>query len=168
MTIPDHVKRFVRTKYFVETFSTGFTPPEIKCRDPLGIESGKIPNTAIVASSMYNQYWGPERGRLRRVKEGSYGGGWAAQYNDANQFLQFDLGKVTKVTAVATQGRSDANWMVSSYTLAYSLDAGSFTPYGDGDGQVRKLSIFDFNFLTGSDKVDDKPKQNFCLNIELN
>ena len=114
----------------------GFTPPVIKCRDPLGIESGKIPSTAIVASSMYNQYWGPGRGRLRTVKEGSYAGGWAAQYNDAKQFIQFDLGNVTKVTAVATQGRSDADWMVTSYTLAYSLDAGSFTVYGDGDGQV--------------------------------
>ena len=114
----------------------GFTPPVIKCRDPLGIESGKIPSTAIVASSMYNQYWGPDRGRLRTVKEGSYAGGWAAQYNNAKQFMQFDLGNVTKVTAVATQGRSDADWMVTSYTLAYSLDAGSFTAYGDGDGQV--------------------------------
>lgn len=46
------------------------------------------------------------------------------------------MGKVTKVTAVATQGRSDADWMVTSYTLAYSVDAGSFIAYGDGDGQV--------------------------------
>lgn len=93
---------------------------------------------------MYNQYYSPDRGRLRTVAEGSYGGGWAAQYNDLHQFLQFDLGNVTKVTAVATQGRSDADWMVSSYTLAYSVDAGSFKPHGSGDGQVRKL--FDFSF----------------------
>ena len=66
------------------------------------------------------------------MKEGSYGGAWASQYNDVKQFLQFDLGQVTKVTAVATQGRSDADWMVTSYTLAYSVDGGSFTPYGDG------------------------------------
>ena len=117
-------------------FYKGFTPPEIKCKDPLGIESGKIPSTSIVASSQYNQYWGPHRGRLRTVNDGSYGGGWAAQYNDANQFLQFDLGKVTKVTAIATQGRFDANWMVTSYTLAYSMDGVIFTNYGDGDGQA--------------------------------
>ncbi|KAL9955596.1 hypothetical protein ACROYT_G036938 [Oculina patagonica] len=128
----------------------GFTPPEIKCRDPLGIESGKIPSTAIVASSHYNQYWGPDRGRLRTVKEGSYGGGWAAQYNDVKQFLQFDLGNVTKVTAVATQGRSDADWMVTSYTLAYSVDGGSFTPYGDGDGQVFSGNNLDRNEPAGN------------------
>ena len=119
----------------------GFTPPPIKCQDPLGIESGKIPSTAIVASSQYSPYYGPDRGRMRKEVEGSYKGGWAAQYNDANQFLQFDLGKVTKVTAVATQGRSDANWMVTSYTLAYSVDGGSFTPYGEGDGQARDISL---------------------------
>ena len=115
----------------------GFTPPQIKCQDPLGIESGTVPSTAIAASSQYNPYYGPDRGRLRKQAEGSYGAGWAAQYNDAKQFLQFDLGKVAKVTAVATQGRSDANWMVTSYTLAYSVDGGSFTPYGEGDGQAR-------------------------------
>ncbi|KAJ7390437.1 hypothetical protein OS493_025137 [Desmophyllum pertusum] len=117
----------------------GFTPPEIKCRDPLGIESGKIPSASIIASSQYNQYYGPERGRLRTEPEGSFGGGWAAKYNDVKQFIQFDFGRVVKVTSVATQGRSDADWMVTSYTLAYSLDAGSFTPYGDGDGQARKI-----------------------------
>lgn len=85
---------------------------------------------------MHNQYWGPERGRLRTINEGSYGGGWAAQYGDTKQFLQFDLGKVTKLTAIATQGRYDADWMVTSYTLAYSLDGGSFTTYDNGSGQV--------------------------------
>ena len=125
--------------YSINSFFLGFTPPQIKCRDPLGIESGKIPSSAIVASSQYNQYYGPDRGRLRTEGEGSYGGGWAAQYNDVKQFLQFDLGKLTKVTAVATQGRSEANWMVTSYTLAYSVDGGSFTPYGEGDGQVSNI-----------------------------
>ena len=115
----------------------GFTAPQIKCQDPLGIESGTVPSTAIAASSQHNSYYGPDRARLRKQAEGSYGGGWVAQYNDAKQFLQFDLGKVAKVTAVATQGRSDADWMVTSYTVAYSVDGGSFTPYGEGDGQAR-------------------------------
>ena len=100
-----------------------------------------------MASSQYNQYYGPDRGRLRTEGQGSYGGGWAAQYNDANQFLQFDLGKVTKLTAIATQGRSDANWMVTSYTLAYSVNGGSFTPYGGGDGQARNIFLFLYNLL---------------------
>ena len=128
------------------TFLKGFTPPEIKCRDPLGIESGKTPSIAIAASTMCNQYWGPDRGRLPRVKEGSFGGGWAAQYNDAKQFIQFDLGNGPKVTALATQGRSDADWMVTSYTLAFSLDGGNFIPFGAAaDGQGRKCNISSMN-----------------------
>nr|XP_058951355.1 uncharacterized protein LOC131778889 [Pocillopora verrucosa] len=133
----------------------GFTPPKPKCKDPLGIESGKIPSSAIVASSMYNQYFGPERGRLRAVKEGSYYGGWAAQYNNVHQFIQYDFGKFVKVTGVATQGRSDANWMVSSYILAYSLDGVSFTTYGAGDGQVFTGNTQDKNEPAGS--VIDPP-----------
>ncbi|XP_029202215.2 uncharacterized protein LOC114966489 [Acropora millepora] len=128
----------------------GFTIPEIKCKDPLGIESGKIPNSAIVASTMYNQYWGPERGRLRTIKDGNYGGGWAAYNNDAKQFIQFDLGNATMVTAVATQGRSDADWMVTTYTLAYSLDGGNFTPVGAGDGQVFTGNVQDRNEPVGN------------------
>ena len=100
-----------------------------------------------MASSQYNQYYGPDRGRLRTEGEGSYGGGWAAQYNDVNQFLQFDLGRELKVTAVATQGRSDANWMVTSYTLAYSVDGGSFTPYGEGDGQAREILLLLYHLI---------------------
>ena len=48
------------------------------------------------------------------------------------------------MTAVATQGRSNANWMVTSYTLAYSVDGGSFTPYGEGDGQARNNFLLIF------------------------
>ena len=36
------------------------------------MENGKIPDTAIVASSRYNQYWGPERGRLKEKKDGNH------------------------------------------------------------------------------------------------
>jgi len=38
--------------------------PEIVCASPLGMENGKIPDSAIVASSRYSIYHGPEQGRL--------------------------------------------------------------------------------------------------------
>ena len=43
-----------------------------------------------------------------------------------------DLGKVTKVTRLATQGRSDAGWWSKSYSLEYSEDGGVFKPYKNG------------------------------------
>ena len=50
---------------------TGFEIPKIVCASPLGMENGKIPDSAIAASSRHNQYWGPERGRLNAKKEGN-------------------------------------------------------------------------------------------------
>ena len=66
------------------------------------------------------------------VSLGSYQGGWISQYTDANQWLMVDLGKVTKVTRLATQGRSDAGWWSKSYSLEYSEDGGVFKPYKNG------------------------------------
>ena len=48
----------------------GFKPPVIVCASALGMENGHIPDTAITASSRYNQWWGPERARLNMQKEG--------------------------------------------------------------------------------------------------
>ena len=71
---------------------------------------------------------------------GKFYGGWVSQYADANQFLQIDLGKVTKVTRIATQGRGDAGWWSKTYTLECSEDGGIFKIYSDG--QVwKKMSI---------------------------
>jgi len=41
--------------------------PETVCASPLGMENGKIPDSAIAASSRYrhhSHYYGPEQGRL--------------------------------------------------------------------------------------------------------
>ena len=60
---------------------------------------------------------------------GNYYGGWCSQYADTKQFLQIDLGQVTKVTRIAHQGRSDAGWWTKTYTLSYSNDGANFTSY---------------------------------------
>ncbi|XP_068671097.1 uncharacterized protein [Montipora foliosa] len=109
----------------------GFEIPDVGCTSPLGMEKGTIPDSAIVASSRYNQYAGPERARLNLPKQGNFYGGWTSQYTDAKQFLQIDLGQVTKVTRIAHQGRSDASWWTKTYTLSYSDDGGKFMPYNN-------------------------------------
>ena len=63
---------------------------------------------------------------------GSFNGGWVSQYGGADQFLQIDLGNVTKVTRIATQGRYDAGWWTKTYTLSYSNDGAAFTAYKNG------------------------------------
>ena len=64
---------------------------------------------------------------------GSFNGGWISQYANAYQFFQIDLGSVTKVTRIATQGRDDAGWWTKTYTIDYSVDGGTFQPYGKVD-----------------------------------
>ncbi len=55
---------------------------------------------------------------------------------NAYQFLQIDLENVTKVTRIATQGRSDASQWTKTYTLDYSEDGTTFIQYNSG--QVKK------------------------------
>ena len=116
-------------------FRLGFTPPEITCAEPLGIESGKIPSSAMTSSSDYNQYCQADRGRLNEVIEGSYYGGWSPSTSNANrgQFLQIDLGQNVKVTRIATQGRYNVGWWTKTYTLSYRIQGGStFDSYNNG------------------------------------
>ena len=88
----------------------------------------------MTASSQYaNKMWGPERGRLRNQNQGSYGNCWLTGYNDQDQWIQVDLGKVGKITRIATQGRADAAQYVKSYTISYSLNCGVFDSYNDNE-----------------------------------
>lgn len=114
---------------------TGFQPPEIVCADALGMEGKQIPDSALKSSSDYSQYFGAERSRLRLQKEGNNYGCWAAKHADVGQWLQIDLGKVTKVTRLATQGRADANWWVTKYKVSYS-SGGRFQFYKNGEVSV--------------------------------
>ena len=79
---------------------------------------------------------------------GSYQGGWISQYGDVNQWLMIDLGKVSKVTRIATQGRSDAGWWSKSYSLDYTTeDGGEFTKYNNGE--VCLHSLLDYSAPNG-------------------
>ena len=100
------------------------------------MKSGKLPNSAITATTSYNQYYSPERARLDTVKSGSLAGAWIPKSQDVGQWIQVDLGKITKITRVATQGRQDAAHWVKSYSITYSVKGGPFLPYNDN--QVRK------------------------------
>ncbi|XP_066271043.1 retinoschisin-like [Branchiostoma lanceolatum] len=66
-----------------------WTEPDVFCQDcsdPLGVESGAIPDDSITASSIYSHEYDPYLGRLNRV-----GGAWAAKYNTIGQWLQVGI-----------------------------------------------------------------------------
>ncbi|XP_031566626.1 uncharacterized protein LOC116301675 [Actinia tenebrosa] len=121
---------------------TGFiTPPVVPCFKRLGIEKGEILDSQITASSQYSNQTGPENARLYLHAEGARKGGWVAKINDADQWLQADLGPVTKVNIIATQGRQDDRQWVKSYSVSFSQDGIFWEDYR----QRNRTTIFSGN-----------------------
>ena len=103
---------------------------EIKCDGPLGMESGEITDTAIVASSHLTSH-PPASGRLG-------GRGWCAQSHDLFQYLQIELPETSKVTHVAVKGVGDS-W-VTAYNFQWSRGGYFYRQYpeqmhGNVDGE---------------------------------
>ncbi len=103
--------------------------------------SGAISNEQISASSEMNEDRAVNRARLHIQPSGSKEGSWVAGTEDANQWLQVDLGSVyIRVTRVATQGRSVyGNQWVKSYKLQYSYDGVNFHYYREHGKNVDKV-----------------------------
>jgi len=91
----------------------------------LGIEDGRIPASALTASTISGAGCAATFARLNLPAASGRTGSWCAGANNVNQWLQIDLGTPTTVTKVATQGRHDASQWITSYSLSHSL-AGSF------------------------------------------
>ena len=93
-----------------------------KCNKPLGMRNGRIRNGQITASSSYNSNQAAWYGRLGRVKSGRAIGGWCAKYKNTNQWLKVDFGRLMRVRKIATQGRQDAGYWVTSFYCSFSAD----------------------------------------------
>ncbi|XP_078359153.1 uncharacterized protein LOC144643701 [Oculina patagonica] len=104
----------------------------------LGVGNGVIPNDAMRASSVLDRYHVPSLARLNNTKQGKIGGAWKPKVNDKKQYLEVDLGAITKISQVATQGyptasgvkvhKKDKCW-VESYTLSFSTDGSQWQQY---------------------------------------
>ena len=93
-----------------------------------------IPNEAITASTFTTGY-GPEKARF----ESKYGG-WKSLNADLSQWIQVDLGNITKVTGIATQGIFNLNQWVTKYSLSYRLNEDPYISYKNDE--VRVMSVF--------------------------
>ena len=101
----------------------------IECSDTLGMESRKITDGQITASTELNASQGATNGRLNFKAVGGKTGAWSALRNDLHQWLQVDLGAKTEVTGIQIQGRQDADQWVTSFTISYSSDGTTYTPH---------------------------------------
>ncbi|KAI8487880.1 hypothetical protein Bbelb_343280 [Branchiostoma belcheri] len=102
------------------------------CTDPLGMESGAIPDDSITAYSIWGVGYEPYRGRLNGV---TGVGAWSVRTNAIGEWLQVDLGEMKTVTGTIIQGRyHNADQWVTSYKLQYSVDGLSWMKYASSDG----------------------------------
>ncbi len=104
------------------------------------MKNGAIFDGQITASSQYDANYAVIQGRLDFREIPKRAGSWSAARNDLHQWLQIDLGnQYTKVTGVATQGRSDYPQWVTKYKLQYSNDGANFQYYRNQGQTANKV-----------------------------
>ena len=104
----------------------------------MGLQSGRLNNRQVTASSQWDKYHGSFLARLNWRRRGSYFGAWSAKHNNRYQWLQLNFGKAAKIIRLATQGRQDADQWVTQYYVKHSLDGIRFVEYKERNN--RKVS----------------------------
>ncbi|XP_068804125.1 neuropilin-2 isoform X8 [Struthio camelus] len=93
-------------------------PENFQCNAPLGMESGRISNAQISASSTYSDgRWTPQQSRLN-----SDDNGWTPNVDSNKEYLQVDLHFLTVLTAIATQGAISRETQNGYYVRTYKLE----------------------------------------------
>ena len=104
------------------------------------MEDGRILDTGINASSSRTP---AKNCRLNYT----LGSSWCAGTSDTNPYLQIDLQTLHIICAVSTQGNSQADQWVKTYTLQLSIDGTTWTDYKELGGQVKVLNTFCIEIL---------------------
>nr|XP_033800575.1 neuropilin-2 isoform X2 [Geotrypetes seraphini] len=93
-------------------------PESFQCNIPLGMESGRISNEQITASSTYTDgRWTAQQSRLN-----SDDNGWTPNVDSNKEYLQVDLRFLTLLTAIATQGAISRETQTGYYVKSYKLE----------------------------------------------
>ncbi|OXB64436.1 hypothetical protein ASZ78_000112 [Callipepla squamata] len=115
---------------------------EVEDCPPLGLETLKITDFQLHASTAKRYGLGAHRGRLNiqaGVNENDfYDGAWCAGRNDPFQWIEVDARRLTKFTGVITQGRNSlwsSNW-VTSFRVLVSNDSHAWTAVRNESGDV--------------------------------
>jgi len=110
------------------------------CNDlDLGIGSGSIPDDKITASSVQSVRTSAKNGRLGYTA----GSSWCAEASDPRPYLQIDLKTLHVICAVSTQGNSQEDEWVETYTLQSSTDGSHWKDYYDEAGHVKLFKAND-------------------------
>lgn len=107
----------------------------LACYKSLGMENGKIPPSAITASSYIAKLY-PNLARLNLHSA------WAVGGHRSPQWLQIDLGRIMAVKMIASQGRPllSHNQWVKSYEISSRVDGFDWVTYMENNAV--KVSIY--------------------------
>uniref|UniRef100_A0A8K9Y6B3 ferroxidase n=1 Tax=Oncorhynchus mykiss TaxID=8022 RepID=A0A8K9Y6B3_ONCMY len=111
------------------------------CSVPLGMESRRIEDHRITASSTASSWYsGSWQASLARLNTQGTINAWQAKNNNMNQWLQVELAQVKKITGIITQGAKSlgTEMYVICYTLEYSDDGLHWMKYTDDDENMAK------------------------------
>lgn len=121
-----------------EELEEEWAPTEkVKC-PPIGMESHRIEDNQIRASSMLRHGLGPQRGRLNMqagaTEDDYYDGAWCAEDDAQTQWLEVDTRRTTIFTGVITQGRDSRihDDFVTSFFVGFSNDSQTWVMYTNG------------------------------------
>uniref|UniRef100_A0A7N6FI65 F5/8 type C domain-containing protein n=1 Tax=Anabas testudineus TaxID=64144 RepID=A0A7N6FI65_ANATE len=126
------------------------------CSHPLGLQTRKIPDSSISASSFYSSIvhtWSPSLARLHQ--KGSVNA-WRSKNNNPHEWLQVDLGNVKRITGVITQGARSlfTQMMVTEFSVTISHDGQSWSSVLEESSQREKI-------FTGNEDPDEEAFTNF-------
>ncbi|XP_036429865.1 probable carboxypeptidase X1 [Colossoma macropomum] len=109
---------------------------------PVGLESLRVSDYQLQASSSLSSGLGPQRGRLNiqsGIEDGDeYDGAWCAGLEDHEQWLQLDALRPTLFTGVILQGRNSIwslDW-VRTYKVQFSNDTENWSPCMNGSQEA--------------------------------
>jgi hypothetical protein len=107
--------------------------------------SGALDASSVAASSSINEDHDERGSRLLTNTNGAHS--LSVKHKDTYQYLQIDVGIVTNITAVATQGRNAIAQWVKDYLLLYSTDGSTWFTYKENDA-VKEILIANLWCLT--------------------
>jgi len=113
----------------------------------MGMQSGRLKNHMITASSIWDVNHAAHLARLHNRRRGNVMGSWSSRYNTRYQWLQVYFGGAAKIIRISTQGRHDTNQWVTQYYITHSLDRVHFSEYKERNSRkvIRDFVIFVFN-----------------------
>lgn len=127
------------------------------------MENGDLPDQHFTSSSD----GGPEKVAWKSRLNNDQAA-WCAGENNANQYLQVDLGRSRTVSRVASQGHPGSAFWVTSFGLAYSVDGIFWRKALD----ERKSMVMIFDYVTllifnNPDALGNHTRRSRCVKSDI-